>query len=69
MRVCPLSKIYPEQSTVSEFISRSGGATVRVRSPQLDTLRDVLAAAGLTMQSQPDALTVHDATEYRGGLG
>ena len=49
-------------TTVSEFISRSGGATVRVRSPQLDTLRDVLAAAGLTMQSQPDALTVHDAT-------
>ncbi|HYJ56410.1 MAG TPA: ATP-binding cassette domain-containing protein [Mycobacterium sp.] len=49
-------------TTVSEFISRSGGATVRVRSPQLDTLRDVLTEAGLTVQSQPEALTVHDAT-------
>ncbi len=49
-------------TSVGEFIGRSGGATVRVRSPQLDTLRDVLDDAGLTVQSQPDALIVQDAT-------
>jgi ABC-2 type transport system ATP-binding protein len=35
-------------TTVSEFVSRSGVNTVRVRSPQLDELRRVLAGAGLT---------------------
>ena len=35
-------------TTVSEFVSRSGAGTVRVRSPQLDTLRRVLTDAGLT---------------------
>lgn len=49
-------------TTVSEFISRSGAATVRVRSPQLDTLRELLMAAGLTVRDVPDALTVHDST-------
>ena len=49
-------------TSVGEFIGRSGGATVRVRSPQLDTLRDVLDGAGLTVQSHPDALIVQDAT-------
>ena len=49
-------------TTVSEFVGRSGGATVRVRSPQLPALRDVLTAAGLTVDDGPDALTVREAT-------
>jgi len=40
-------------TTVSEFVSRSGADTVRVRSPQLDALRRVLTDAGLT--AHPDA--------------
>ena len=32
-------------TTVSDFVSRSGADTVRVRSPQLDTLRRVLVDA------------------------
>jgi ABC-2 type transport system ATP-binding protein len=35
-------------TTVAEFVGRSGADTVRVRSPQLDTLRRVLTDAGLT---------------------
>jgi ABC-2 type transport system ATP-binding protein len=35
-------------TTVAEFVGTSGADTVRVRSPQLDTLRRVLTAAGLT---------------------
>ena len=35
-------------TTVSEFVSRSGVDTVRVRSPQLEHLSKVLTAAGLT---------------------
>jgi ABC-2 type transport system ATP-binding protein len=35
-------------TTVSEFVGQSGAETVRVRSPQLETLRRVLADAGLT---------------------
>lgn len=49
-------------TTVSEFIGCSGGATVRVRSPQLHALRDVLSGAGLTVREDGDALTVGDAT-------
>ena len=49
-------------TTVSEFVGRSGGATVRVRSPQLPALRDVLTAAGLTVDDGPDALTVREVT-------
>ena len=33
-------------TTVSEFVGRSGADTVRVRSPQLDPLREVLSDAG-----------------------
>lgn len=49
-------------TTVREFIGRSGTAAVRVRSPQLDRLRDVLTGAGLTVQTVGGALTVQDAT-------
>ncbi|MDZ4269410.1 MAG: ATP-binding cassette domain-containing protein [Mycobacterium sp.] len=49
-------------TTVSEFVGRSGGATVRVRSPRLSALRDVLTGAGLTVHDEPGALTVREAT-------
>ena len=39
-------------TTVGEFVSRSGADTVRVRSPQLDTLRRVLADAGIQVRSR-----------------
>lgn len=42
-------------TTVGEFVSRSGGDTVRVRSPQLDTLRTVLTDAGVEARDEPDA--------------
>ena len=54
-------------TTVSEFVGRSGGATVRVRSPQLPALREALTAAGLTVDDGPDALTVREATTDRVG--
>src|SRR4029079_3095431 len=38
-------------TTVSEFVGRSGADTVRVRSPQLDSLRRVLTDAGLTTEA------------------
>ena len=50
-------------TTVAEFVSRSGADTVRVRSPQLDTLQRALADAGLNTDSVPgeSALLVHGA--------
>ncbi|QZT57534.1 ABC transporter ATP-binding protein [Mycolicibacterium austroafricanum] len=49
-------------TTVTEFIGRSGGAVVRVRSPRLRDLRTVLAAAGLAVREDGASLTVHDTT-------
>ncbi|GAB3236054.1 ABC transporter ATP-binding protein [Mycolicibacterium hippocampi] len=49
-------------TTVAEFIGGSGRATVWVRSPQRDTLHEILTASGLTVTGAVDALTVHDAT-------
>ena len=50
-------------TTVSDFVSRSGADTIRVRSPQLDTLRRVLVDVGIQVQPEPDgsALTVRGA--------
>ncbi|MBO0681426.1 ATP-binding cassette domain-containing protein [Mycolicibacterium sp. S2-37] len=49
-------------TTVSEFVSRSGGDTVRVRSPQSEQLRDALSGAGITVGDHRDGgLTVHGA--------
>ena len=49
-------------TTVCDFVSRSGADTVRVRSPQLDSLRRVLADAGIQAQPEPgSALTVRGA--------
>jgi ABC-2 type transport system ATP-binding protein len=38
-------------TTVADFVGRSGVDTVRVRSPQLDTLRRALTDAGLTAEA------------------
>jgi ABC-2 type transport system ATP-binding protein len=40
-------------TTVSEFVNHSGADTVRVRSPQLELLREVLTDAGLTADLEP----------------
>ncbi len=50
-------------TTVSEFVSRSGADTVRVRSPQLDELRRALTEAGLMAHHEPgdSALLVRGA--------
>ena len=51
-------------TTVSEFVSRSGVDTVRVRSPQLEHLSKVLTAAGLTAHPETgnSSLLVRGAT-------
>jgi ABC-2 type transport system ATP-binding protein len=49
-------------TTVAEFVGRSAADTVRVRSPQLDTLRRVLTDAGLKADTdEGSALLVHGA--------
>jgi ABC-2 type transport system ATP-binding protein len=58
-------------TTVSEFVNGSDADTVRVRSPQLETLRGVLSDAGLEVVTEPDggALTVRGvAIEVIGDL-
>ncbi|WP_280834824.1 ATP-binding cassette domain-containing protein [Mycolicibacterium frederiksbergense] len=47
-------------TTVSEFVSGTSADTVRVRSPQLETLRELLDDAGFEVNAEPDgaALTV-----------
>lgn len=56
-------------TSVTEFVERSGAATVRVRSPQVEELYTVLTAAGLTVAQDGTALTVHHAaTEVVGDL-
>jgi ABC-2 type transport system ATP-binding protein len=42
-------------TTVAEFVGASGADTVRVRSPQLETLRRVLTDAGLTAEADHGA--------------
>ncbi|WP_024445504.1 ABC transporter ATP-binding protein [Mycolicibacterium iranicum] len=49
-------------TSVAEFVSRSGGAVVRVRSPQLRELSVALTAAGLTVHEDDSGLTVSDTT-------
>ena len=50
-------------TTVSDFVGRSGADAIRVRSPQLDTLRSVLSDAGIEVQADPvgAGLTVRGA--------
>lgn len=49
-------------TTVSEFVGRSGGAVVRVRSPRLAELAAALAAAGMAAEQDGAALHVRDST-------
>jgi len=50
-------------TTVSDFVSRSGADTIRVRSPQLDLLGQVLREADIAVHPDPDgaALLVRGA--------
>jgi ABC-2 type transport system ATP-binding protein len=50
----------------AEISARATGA-IRVRSPQLEVLRDALAAAGLAVQAGAGALSVADTTTDRVG--
>lgn len=49
-------------TSVAEFVGRSGGAVVRVRSPQLRELCTALTAAGLAVQEDDSGLTVRGTT-------
>ncbi|MGV9799663.1 ABC transporter ATP-binding protein [Mycobacterium sp. NPDC003449] len=58
-------------TTVAEFVSGTAADTVRVRSPQVETLREVLADAGLEVDADPSGtvLSVHGvAIEVIGDL-
>ncbi|TXI62329.1 ABC transporter ATP-binding protein [Mycolicibacterium mageritense] len=46
-------------TTVEEFVKGSAADTVRVRSPQLETLGQVLSDAGLQAETDGDTMTVH----------
>ncbi|MET0452338.1 MAG: ATP-binding cassette domain-containing protein [Mycobacterium sp.] len=50
-------------TTVRDFLSRSGAAAVRVRSPQLESMTNLLSDAGIEFESEPDgsALSVSGA--------
>jgi ABC-2 type transport system ATP-binding protein len=50
-------------TTMTEFLSRSGAVTVRVRSPQAATFRDALTADGMRVDPDSDGSTllVHGA--------
>jgi ABC-2 type transport system ATP-binding protein len=54
-------------TSMSEFLSRSGVDTVRVRSPQSSALRDVLTAAGLRVNGDGSGLVVNGATTEQVG--
>lgn len=49
-------------TSVADFVGRSGGAVVRVRSPRLAELSGVLTAAGLSVREDGPVLTVSDTT-------
>jgi ABC-2 type transport system ATP-binding protein len=48
-------------TTMSDFLGRSGADTVRVRTPQPDTLRDVLSGAGHEVRAAGEVLLVRGA--------
>ena len=54
-------------TTMGEFVGRSGGDTVLVRSPQPGVLREVLAAAGLQVDGDESAMLVSGGTIERVG--
>ncbi|HEX3784433.1 MAG TPA: ABC transporter ATP-binding protein, partial [Pseudonocardiaceae bacterium] len=49
------------QATTTDFIQQAGGSDTKVRSPQLDVLREALVGAGATV-------TVEDATLIVSGM-
>ncbi|MUM31195.1 ATP-binding cassette domain-containing protein, partial [Mycolicibacterium sp. CBMA 361] len=56
-------------STMSEFLTSSGSDTVRVRSPQLDRLHELLAAQDVSAHRTGDVLLVRGvSTEHVGDL-
>lgn len=54
-------------TSVAEFVERASEATVRVRSPQLDTLRTALAGQGHTVRDDDGALIVSGVTTAQVG--
>ncbi|HEX4226426.1 MAG TPA: ABC transporter ATP-binding protein, partial [Pseudonocardiaceae bacterium] len=46
------------QATTTDFIQQAGGSVTRVRSPQLDALRDALVGAGAMVTAEGEALIV-----------
>lgn len=54
-------------STMSEFLTSSGSDTIRVRSPQLDRLREVLTAQGISARPDGEVLAVADCSTERVG--
>jgi ABC-2 type transport system ATP-binding protein len=49
-------------TTMGELLSRAGAESVRVRSPQIGALRDVLTAAGLQVDGDGSALLINGGT-------
>ncbi|MHA7666169.1 ABC transporter ATP-binding protein [Mycolicibacterium sp. HS_4_1] len=54
-------------TTMAEFVARAGQGVVRARSPQLERLREVLTAQGVSVQSEGEVLTVTDCPSERVG--
>jgi ABC-2 type transport system ATP-binding protein len=55
------------QGAARDFIDRAAQASVRVRSPQLDQLRSLLTAEGLTADKDGETMTVTNTTSERIG--
>ncbi len=54
-------------TTMADFVARAGVGAVRVRSPQLERLREVLTAQGVSVQSDGEVLAVTDCPTERVG--
>ncbi|CAM5665034.1 ATP-binding cassette domain-containing protein [Mycolicibacterium aubagnense] len=54
-------------TTMAEFVARAGRGVVRARSPQLERLREVLTAQGVSVQREGEGLTVTDCPSERVG--
>jgi ABC-2 type transport system ATP-binding protein len=50
------------QGPAQQFIDRAARPSIRVRSPQLDQLRPLLIAEGLTIDEDGTSMTINDAT-------
>lgn len=54
-------------TTMAEFVGRAGHGVVRARSPQLERLREVLTAQGVSVRCEGEVLTVTDCPPERVG--